>query len=189
MFNVSDPEPPTADGGMDDSTLVRAARRDAAEFAPLYRRYVTRVYRYIYSRVGNQADAEDLTAQVFLAALEGLRHYHEQGNFAAWLFTLARHRVTDHWRKRSPISLDEIPDLPMEQDLHEEVSHAEALAQLRTLVGQLSDEEQELLRLRFAAGLRYEQMALVLGRTEAAVKMALYRLIDRLNDMWGVKDE
>jgi RNA polymerase sigma-70 factor (ECF subfamily) len=83
MFNVSDPEPPAADDGADDSLIVRAARSDPAAFAPLYRRYVTRVYRYIYSRVGNNADAEDLTAQVFLAALEGLQRYHEQGNFAA----------------------------------------------------------------------------------------------------------
>ncbi len=189
MFNVSDPEPPTADDGVDDSLIIRAARSDPAAFAPLYRRYVTRVYRYIYSRVGNNADAEDLTAQVFLAALEGLQRYHEQGNFAAWLFTLARHRVTDHWRKRPAVSLDEIPDLPVEQDLHEQMSQEEALMQLRSLVRQLSDEEQELLRLRFAAGLRYEQMALVLGRKEAAVKMALHRLIHRLNDVWGVKDE
>lgn len=189
MFNVSDPESPAVNNGLDDPAAVKAARRDPAAFAPLYRRYVTRVYRYVYSRVGNTADAEDLTAQVFLAALEGLPRYREQGNFAAWLFTLAHHRVTDHWRKRPPVSLDEIPDLPAEQDLHEQVSQEEALVQLRFLVRRLSDEEQELLRLRFAAGLRFEQIATVLGRKEAAVKMSVRRLLQRLNVMWGVKDE
>ena len=189
MFNVSDPEPPEETDGVDDPAAVKAARRDLAAFAVLYQRYVTRVYRYVYSRVGNIEDAEDLTAQVFLAALEGLPRYREQGNFAAWLFTLAHHRATDHWRKRPILSLEEIPDLPDDHDLHEQVSQDEAQAQLRLLVRQLSDDDQELLRLRFAAGLRFEQIGAVLGRKEAAVKMAMRRLLQRLNVMWGVKDE
>jgi RNA polymerase sigma-70 factor (ECF subfamily) len=189
MFNTSEPQSLTADDGLDDPAAVRAAQRDPTAFALLYRRYVTPVYRYIYSRVGNAADAEDLTAQVFLAALEGLPRYQEQGHFAAWLFTLARRRLTDHWRKPPATSLDEIPEPLDEHDLHEQASQAEMLAQLRLLVRQLSNEEQELLRLRFAAGLKYEQIAAVMGRKEATVKMTLHRLLHRLNVRWGAQDE
>lgn len=71
----------------DDASLVKAARRDPAAFAALYRRHVTPVYRYLYSRVGNTADAEDLTAQVFTEALEGLGRYREVGSFATLTIT------------------------------------------------------------------------------------------------------
>jgi len=67
----------------EDASLVKAARRDPAAFAALYWRYVTPVYRYLYSRVSHAADAEDLTAQVFTEALEGLSRYREWGSFAA----------------------------------------------------------------------------------------------------------
>jgi DNA-directed RNA polymerase specialized sigma24 family protein len=84
----------------DDAALVKAARRDPSTFAALYRRYVTDVYRYHFSRVGNTADAEDLTGQTFVGALEGLPGYRERGNFASWLFTSAHNKAADYHRRR-----------------------------------------------------------------------------------------
>lgn len=81
---------------------AQAARHEARAFAAIYRRYVDNVYRYGYSRVGSQADAEDLTAQVFLDALQGLNGYRERGTFSAWLFTIAHCRIVDHYRRRRP---------------------------------------------------------------------------------------
>lgn len=175
----------------EDAILVRAARHDRSAFAALYRRYVTPVYRYLYSRVGNAADAEDLTSQVFIDALEGLPRYRERGSFAGWLFTIARHRAADYHRHTPPaLSLDEARDCPAEADgpLAQAVQ-GEALQQLGSLVARLDEEKQELLRLRFAAGLSYPQMATVLGRREAAVKMAVHRLLDRLEAEWEDADE
>jgi len=80
----------------DDAELVRAAKHDQSAFAALYRRYVKRIYRYVYSRVDRKADAEDLTARVFTEALEGLKRYREQGTFSAWLFTIAHRRLVDY---------------------------------------------------------------------------------------------
>jgi len=184
MLNVADLESPTAVSLTDDSSVVKAAQNDPAAFAALYRSYVTPVYRYIHSRVSDNADAQDLTAQVFLEALEGLPHYHDHGNFAAWLFTIVRRRVVDHWRRQLPLSLDEVLDPADEQDLLSQVSQDETLKQLQDLVAGLDSNEQELLRLRFAARLTFEQIATVLGRKEAAVKMALHRLLRRLEAEW-----
>ncbi|MDO9129198.1 MAG: sigma-70 family RNA polymerase sigma factor [Anaerolineales bacterium] len=94
----------------DEAALVERARRDPSAFAALYHRYLTPVYRYLYRRLGNAHDAEDLTAQVFIEALEGLVAYRERGKFVAWLFTIARHRLTDFYRQRVPATLDD--DLP-----------------------------------------------------------------------------
>ena len=96
-------------GGENDARLVTAARQNRSAFVALYRRYLPRVYRYVYRRVGNQQDAEDVTASVFIEALECLEDYREQGSFAGWLFTIAHRRVADHHRRqREGISLEEV---------------------------------------------------------------------------------
>jgi Sigma-70 region 2 len=92
----------------DDGLLIEAAQQNPAAIGPIYQRYVTRVYRYLYSRVGNAPDAEDLTSQVFLEALQSLSRYRHRGNFAAWWLLgtwstripdLARWRITAALRR------------------------------------------------------------------------------------------
>ena len=151
---------------------------------------MTRVYRYIHARVGNREDAEDLTAQVFFEALERWPSYREQGKVAAWLFTIARRRVADYYRQARPsLSLETLPEVDDPATPWESLVREEELAHLAHLVNQLDEEDQELLRLRFAAGLTYREMAEVLGRSEAAVKMAVHRLIRRLARMWEASHE
>jgi RNA polymerase sigma-70 factor (ECF subfamily) len=185
-FNADPPAPVSAD---DDAVLVSAARCDPAAFAALYRRYVTPIYRYVYSRVGSDADAQDLTAQVFLEALESLPRYRDRGNFAAWLFTIARRRAIDHYRRRSPLPLNDTPDPDDDNDPLSHVIEYETLDRLKDLIVQLNDDQRELLRLRFAAGLTFGQIGLILRRNEAAVKMALHRLLDQLRVKWRAQDE
>ncbi len=90
-----------------DAALAAAAREDAAAFDALYRRYVTRVYRYCYSRTNNAQVAEDLTAQTFLAALEGIGRFRGDGSVAAWLFGIAANVCKGYYRyqKRHPQGL------------------------------------------------------------------------------------
>jgi RNA polymerase sigma-70 factor, ECF subfamily len=192
---MSEPHSPVADGlpldSVTDADLVRAARQERAAFAPLYRRYVTSIYRYIYSRVGHRADAEDLTSQVFSEAIAALDRYREEGHFAAWLFTIAARRIADHHRQNRP----ELPlELVAEQltAVHNppaEVAQQETLRHLAQLVGQLPEDKQELLRLRFAAGLTYAQIGTVTERSEAAVKMAMNRLLKQLQQQWEDEHE
>ncbi len=185
-FSTDPPVPVSAD---DDAVLVNAARCDSAAFAALYRRYVTPIYRYVYSRAGNEADAQDLTAQVFLEALEGLHRYHDRGNFAAWLFTIARRRAIDRYRRRSPLPLNDVPDPSDDDDPLSHVIKREAIDRLTGLIAQLDDDQRDLLRLRFATGLTFGQIGIILGHSEAAVKMAVHRLLDQLRAKWGAQDE
>ena len=92
----------SGEAGAEERQLVVAARRDPAAFAPLYRRYAPPVYRYLCQQVGNPQDAEDLTATTFRKALASLGRYREQGSFAAWLFSIARHTLRDYQRRRRP---------------------------------------------------------------------------------------
>jgi RNA polymerase sigma-70 factor (ECF subfamily) len=169
--------------------LLEAARDDPAAFTMLYHRYVTPVYRYLYKWVGNSAEAEDLTSQVFTEVLEGLVHYRERGNFTAWLFTIARHKAIAAYRRQRPnLSLDEAEDIPgPAEDPQERVVQDEQMEQMATLFSGLDEDQRELLRLRFTASLGYANIGVLLGRSEAAVKMAIFRLLRQMHEKWEKK--
>ncbi|MDW7755832.1 MAG: sigma-70 family RNA polymerase sigma factor [Brevefilum sp.] len=174
---------------MDDAVLIQHVRKNADAFATLYRRYLTSVYRYLYRRTGNVQDAEDLTAQVFTTVLAGLTDnlYQERGYFVAWLFTIARRRTVDFYRQRP---VEELADPPtMAPKVWEGIEKRQDLHHLAHLLSQLDEDRQELLRLRFSAGLSFAQIGQVDGRSEAAVKMAIYRTLDYLHAQWEVKND
>lgn len=153
-------------------------------FAALYRQYLPAVYRYLYRRVGSAAEAEDLTAQTFTEAFDAVRRnsFRPETNFPAFLFTIARRRAADFYRHRPEAPLTEHPD--PEPGLLSAIEAREDIRRLRTLLAQLDEEKQELLRLRFSAGLGFAEIALLEGKSEAAVKMTLYRALAWLRDHW-----
>jgi RNA polymerase sigma-70 factor (ECF subfamily) len=173
----------------DEPALVEAARRDPAAFSILYHRYVIPVYRYLYKRLGNSKDTEDLTSQVFMDVLEGLVHYQERGNFAAWLFTIARHKVIVTYRRQRPmLSLDEAENTHgTTEDPLEQLVQKEQLERMAVILAELPEDQRELLRLRFTAELSYAEIGDLLGRSEAAVKMAVRRLLRQMYEKWEVK--
>lgn len=175
----------------DDDTLVLAARRDLTFFAALYRRYASRVYRYLYGKVGNQTEAEDLTSQVFLEALKALPRYRPQGAFAAWLFTLARRRAIDlHRQDKGDLPVDWLEETAgMEPDPLIQTIRSEDLRRLTALYNQLGEEKQELIRLRYAAGLSYNEIGHILGTSQAAAGMAIHRTLQWFKEHWEDENE
>ena len=176
-------EPANGAAAEPDASLVQEALRNPAAFAALYRRYVGPVHRYLYSRAHNAADADDLTADVFTEALKALPRYRERGRFAAWLFTIARRKAAGHHRRRRPqVPLDQAASAPAATpDPLAVTIRNESLASLAAVLARLDEDQQELLRLRYAAGLTYGEIGELLCRSEAAVKMALRRLVQRLD--------
>jgi RNA polymerase sigma-70 factor (ECF subfamily) len=166
----------------DEGSAVEAARQDLAAFAPLYRAYVTPIFRYLYSRLGNAGEAEDLTSQVFMDALESLPRYRHRGHFPAWLFSIARHRLLNHWRRRSSeVDIETAEDRASPAlDPLAEVVRNEEIQSLKGLIDELEEDEQDLLRLRFVAELSYGEIAGVLGSSEEAAKKRIYRLLTRM---------
>ncbi len=167
---------------LSDEDLILQACQDPAAVSALYRRYLDRVYRYLVARVGSQAEAEDLTSQVFLAVIEGLPRYKERGLFTAWLFSIARRKASDYYRhRRLQTALDDSlhTSFPTDEPLAQ-VLQVEELDCLKKVIAGLHEEERELLRLRFAACLNFCEIAAVFNRRESAVKMSLYRLLERI---------
>ena len=161
-----------------DEQLVQLARRTPAQFALLYDRHMTGVYRYLLSMVGNVKDAEDLTSQTFLEALENLHRYRGHGDFRAWLFRIARNKSIDHYRRhrRDTAWADGADYVDGDQQSPEAAAEnalavAHVLRQLRTL----SADRAEVVSLRLFAGLEVSEIASALGKPEPAVRMLLHR--------------
>ena len=163
----------------EDGLLVKEAQRNPKQFKKIYQKWLVPVYRYFYFRVGNVKDAEDLTAQVFLRIYEALPRYENRGCFSAWLFSVAHARMVDFYRRdKKEISLEAInmdmvssdDSTPTQDDLRE------MLALLKTL----NEDEQELIHLRFFAGLSFTEIGVLLNRKEDTVRKAVSRLLNRM---------
>jgi RNA polymerase sigma-70 factor (ECF subfamily) len=166
---------------LDDALIMSAMTGSATALAAIYDAYARRIYRYCCSRVGNAAEAEDLTAQTFLKVIEALPRYRHRGQFTAWIFQIARNNALDFFRRNHHQPLDEDNfDLPVTDGALDEVIDRQAIAALRRHLRALDEGERELLRLRFVAGLTYTEIAALLGRKEDAVRKAVQRVTRQL---------
>ena len=172
------------------SALVAQAQQNPAAFAALYDQYVQLVYRYLYSRVANAQEAQDLTAQTFLSALEALPRYRHKGYFSAWLFAIARSKVMDHFRRRKHESEMDLPEAgdPTPDPLSQVIQTIER-QQLSQLIANLGEPDQDLIRLRYVAELSFAEIAALLGRKEDTVKKSLYRLLARLESQMEAQND
>lgn len=177
-----------------DARLVAAAQRQRVKFVALYDKYFSRVYRYVVQRVGVRQDAEDLTSLVFIEAMESLDNYREQGSFAGWLFSIAHRKVVNHYRRPDgeiPLEMADGDELASTtKTLESHVIHNERLHRLAQELQTLAPEKQEVLAQRFFGGLKYKEIASVLGKSEGAIKMTVYRALDELRErMLAVEEE
>jgi RNA polymerase sigma-70 factor (ECF subfamily) len=169
--------------------LAQNARQDPAAVAHVYELYFARVYRYLRMRVEHESDAEDLTQQVFLQALNALPRYEIRDTpFAAWLFTIARRALADHGqrarRRLAPIALDVAPEMVDEQDMERDLLRRESYEQLARLLATLDPTERDLLALRFAGGLDATEIAAIFGKRHDAIWKQLRRLLHTLKEQY-----
>ncbi|MCW2880153.1 MAG: polymerase, sigma-24 subunit, subfamily [Sphaerisporangium sp.] len=166
--------------------VLRAKTGDVDAFAALYDRYVDLVYRYVYFRVGCHALAEDLTSETFLRALRRIADFTWQGrDFGAWLVTIARNLVTDHFksgRYRMEVSTAEVLDTPLDGPHIPENAVVTTMVNERVLraVRDLGPEQQECVVLRFLHGMSLAETALIMGKKAGAIKALQFRAIRAL---------
>ncbi|MDI7276366.1 MAG: RNA polymerase sigma factor [Anaerolineae bacterium] len=176
---------------LQDETLAMQARRDPEAFGILYQRHVKRVYRYHLVRAGNVEDAQDLTAQTFLAALQEIDTYRGQSPFAGWLFGIASHKAADHYRRER----DHLPlasaDLLAHNGSSVEETAADAwqMEQVSMALGRIAPERAQALTLRIFSGLSARQVGNVMGKSEAAVRMLVHRGLRDLRQALAVESE
>jgi RNA polymerase sigma-70 factor (ECF subfamily) len=165
----------------DEAQVIANARKDPRAFGELYDRYAPKIYRYLLSRLRSVEDARDITSKTFLTAFETFPRYKHKGYFSAWLFSIARSKYVDHWRKaHRRIEMREVIDQEPLPDPILQVIETERVVQLKQRIRELPEEERELLRLRYVAELGFGDMASIQNKNVDTVKKSLYRLLARL---------
>lgn len=169
----------------DEAALIEKARRfDRHAVAQLYNLYAEHIYRYALVRVVDARVAEDITSDVFVRALEGLRSFEYRGvPFAAWLYRIARDRVVDYYRhsgrRRATIAYDEGVGLSTEPTDHIVLRGLE-LQELHSALEQLTEEQRLVIVRRFLDGQSLSEVARQLGKTEGAIKSLQHRALAAL---------
>ncbi|HMD90812.1 MAG TPA: sigma-70 family RNA polymerase sigma factor [Anaerolineaceae bacterium] len=171
----------------DDSVLERAAHGDTEAFSVLYERYVKRIYNYIYYRTGNTFDAEDLTAKVFFRAFGHINTYRNMGvPFSAWLYRIS-HNLVANWHRdnsrRQEVPLDDHSNFFPKTDHPEMALEKNQETELLLLViRKLPAERQQLLILKFVEHLSNAEVAVIMSRSEGAIKSLYHRTLLSLRD-------
>ena len=179
---------------LDDAAIERlvaeARAGDAWAFGRLFDHYHLPVYRYIASRVHRPADAEDLTQLVFVKALEALPRYEARGiPFGGWLFRLARNAIIDQVRTRKDqLSLD-VAVTREDEDAGPEARAAlrDDLDRVALALRDLTDDQREVIELRFFAGLSVFEAAEAMGRQEGTIRGLQFRAIAALRRSLGIE--
>ncbi|TMD39111.1 MAG: sigma-70 family RNA polymerase sigma factor [Chloroflexi bacterium] len=142
-----------------------------------YQTHVTAIYQYIYSRVGNRPDAEDLTAQVFMKAINGMRSDVSVPELRSWLYRVAQTTLADHWRHYYAEDIAEL-----EEDVSKPLAareNPEAIQRVDALMATLPESYRRVLELRFLKGYSVRETAQELSLTETNVKVLQFRALNR----------
>lgn len=164
---------------IDDEAIAELARRNPAEFAPLYRHYVRPIFGYCLLRLGDREQAEDATSQTFEQALAALPRYRSQ-SFRGWLFRIAHNVVVDYQRSRVNLPIDRAFHVTDNEASPEESAlMADEKQQLRELLAHLSDDQREVIELELA-GVQGAEISEILGRRPGAIRALRFRAYARL---------
>ena len=176
----------------DENALVERSKTDPTAFGILYESYVNKIYNYIYYRVGNQHDAEDLTARTFYRALDHIDRYVNRGApFSAWLYRIA-HNLVANWHRdqsrRKIISLEDIKLRVQRRDgPHQMAEQKEEKDELLVAIRRLPPDRQQILILKFVEGMSNAEIGEVMGRSEGAIKSLYHRTLLSLREMFDVE--
>jgi RNA polymerase sigma-70 factor, ECF subfamily len=183
----ADPVSPDGPGEEDRNLALRAGKGDAAAFGALYDRYVGAVYRYVYYRVRNDADAEDLVSDVFMRALRAIPRYEPRVAFLAWLYRIARNAVIDRARRsRTQISFEDALAHPGADQVVEPDATILALSDkeaVRGALAKLTPLQQEVIVLRFVEGYSTLEIANLVGKREGTVRGIQFRALEALRTL------
>jgi RNA polymerase sigma-70 factor (ECF subfamily) len=173
---------------LDEGQLIEQAKTNPDVFGQLYEMHVEKIFNYIYYRVGNRHDAEDLTAKVFYRALNHLPRYNHKGTpFAAWLYRIAHNLVANWHRDHSRRQMVAIDNLALQSDHRHAPHHAAERTDeteiLLDAINQLPTERQKLLTLKFAERMSNAEIGQIMGRSEGAIKSLYHRTLVSLKEL------
>lgn len=176
---------------LDEEDLARRSITDADAFAELYRQHVTRVYRYFMAHIGNVKDAEDLTSQTFMAAMEGISSFRGDGSFAAWMMGIAsKKRLMFYRGNRHEVPLEAVEQYPSSSIPTDKAAMQRLrLQSIAHALRQIATERAEAIVLVYFGGLSHAEAGRVMKKNDTAVKMLVSRGLQDLRERTSLRME
>ena len=169
-----------------DNGVTETQKLNEAKLASLYEEYYDKIARYVYTRIGDKSEAENIAGEVFLKALESLKSYRERGiPMQAWLFRIAHNLVVDHLRKvakRKTVSIDTV-EIASDIDPVIAVEKRMEIERLTKAMDQLTQQQREVLRLRFFGELTSKETGSILKKRDGAVREMQRNAIEKLRKL------
>jgi RNA polymerase sigma-70 factor (ECF subfamily) len=164
--------------------VERAQQGDRQALEELYLMHFDRIYSYLQMSVGNRHDAEDLTNQTFVKMLESIERFEwRKAPVSAWLFRIAHNLAMDHFRSRRRWQPEEDPPEPLgaeERSAEEEALHSIGRQSMLEMIEDLSQDQQQVLTLKFVFNFSNGEVATILGKSEGAIKSLQHRALGSL---------
>ncbi|MBC8264658.1 MAG: sigma-70 family RNA polymerase sigma factor [Anaerolineales bacterium] len=174
--------------GKEEQYLIKRAKEcDPSAFAALYERYHQDIYNYIYYRTASEPVAEDLTSDVFLKALESIDSFTFRGiPFSAWLFRIAKNMMSEYFRGKAKTieTTFEEETLPSEGQADDALEAKLTQQRLARAIGDLTEDQQQVIVLKFVDGFSNTDIAQILDKSEGAIKSLQHRALGALNRIW-----
>jgi len=174
--------------------LIRDAQKGKGEcFGQLYDHYLPAIYRYVFMKVSNKHEAEDLTHEVFMSAWQNLERYKFKGfPFSSWLYNIAHNRVIDFYRtKKSHADIEEVDEgfIKVVYALDKIIDTSLEIEKVHAALQEMTDEQQDVILMRFMEDMSHRDIAAAMNKTEGAVRLIQHRAMQNLRNMLSDKKQ
>jgi RNA polymerase sigma-70 factor (ECF subfamily) len=163
--------------------LEQAKQLDRDSFELVYSKYLTPIYRYFVIRTSDKNLSQDLAHSVFIKAWKNSQKIEDLEKILPWLFTIARNTLIDHWRKKKEVLVDDVSSMEAAgdmQNIEEEHDYSEQLKKAKKALLKLSDDQRELVTLKFFEELTNEEICVITGKSSVAVRALQHRALKSL---------
>lgn len=178
----------TEDKLMQELQWIKRAKEDPRSFEPLYNKYYEQIFRYIYQRMDDKELAHDITSQVFLKALNNISKYEYRGvPFASWLYRIAKSELYQSFRDQKAsrtVNVDTVNLSGMIEEMEEDVSE-EARAFLLKAISELSDEDVQMIEMRYFEKRSFKEIGEILDITENNAKVKAHRIVQKMKSLFN----
>jgi RNA polymerase sigma-70 factor (ECF subfamily) len=166
-----------------EKVVIAKCKEDMANFAFIYDSYVNDVYRYAFSRLNNKTEAEDITSETFLKALEKFGTYEPQEGkrIKYWLIRISRNLIIDKYRKKEMTEFHEEFTAFEDEDILNKVANMDLLKKIEEFIKEMKPPTPEIVQLRIWDEMSFVEIAEILGKNVPAVKMNYYRALEKIH--------